>query len=403
MPMPASAPATSSRATSSFKLPLLDRYVIRQLVIGLAAMTGGAVALIWLMQSLRFVSLVVDRGLSLRTFLGLTSLLIPGFVAVILPITTFLVVLFGYQRMAGDRELTVMRAAGLSSFQLARPGIICAVAATLLCYVLNLWLVPTAYHEFRRYEFQIRNRMAAFLLQDGVFTQLSQDMTVYVRTRERSGELHGILVEDDRQPDAHATILAEHGSMVVIDNQPRVVLYNGSRQEIDRKTGRLNVLSFARNTVDLTPNKKDSAELRDASEMSLHELLRPDPHEVAERDRGKFAVEAWRRLSSPLTVLSFSMIGMVAALGGVFSRHGSFKRPLIAIFGVVGLLALSLMLQNLAGRNLHLVPLIWIVAGLPALAGAAWLFGTEWRENRRAMLGGRPAVPTANGERHRGR
>lgn len=355
MPMPASAPATSSRATSSFKLPLLDRYVIRQLVIGLAAMTGGAVALIWLMQSLRFVSLVVDRGLSLRTFLGLTSLLIPGFVAVILPITTFLVVLFGYQRMAGDRELTVMRAAGLSSFQLARPGIICAVAATLLCYVLNLWLVPTAYHEFRRYEFQIRNRMAAFLLQDGVFTQLSQDMTVYVRTRERSGELHGILVEDDRQPDAHATILAEHGSMVVIDNQPRVVLYNGSRQEIDRKTGRLNVLSFARNTVDLTPNKKDSAELRDASEMSLHELLRPDPHEVAERDRGKFAVEAWRRLSSPLTVLSFSMIGMVAALGGVFSRHGSFKRPLIAIFGVVGLLALSLMLQNLAGRNLHLV------------------------------------------------
>ncbi|WP_077808559.1 LPS export ABC transporter permease LptF [Neoasaia chiangmaiensis] len=401
--MPASAPATSSRATSSFKLPLLDRYVIRQLVIGLAAMTGGAVALIWLMQSLRFVSLVVDRGLSLRTFLGLTSLLIPGFVAVILPITTFLVVLFGYQRMAGDRELTVMRAAGLSSFQLARPGIICAVAATLLCYVLNLWLVPTAYHEFRRYEFQIRNRMAAFLLQDGVFTQLSQDMTVYVRTRERSGELHGILVEDDRQPDAHATILAEHGSMVVIDNQPRVVLYNGSRQEIDRKTGRLNVLSFARNTVDLTPNKKDSAELRDASEMSLHELLRPDPHEVAERDRGKFAVEAWRRLSSPLTVLSFSMIGMVAALGGVFSRHGSFKRPLIAIFGVVGLLALSLMLQNLAGRNLHLVPLIWIVAGLPALAGAAWLFGTEWRENRCAMLGGGPAVPTANGERHRGR
>ena len=71
-------------------------------------------ALIWLTQSLRFVELVVNRGLSLRVFLQLTGLLIPNFVAVILPITTFVVVQFIYQRLAGDRELTVMRAAGLS-------------------------------------------------------------------------------------------------------------------------------------------------------------------------------------------------------------------------------------------------------------------------------------------------
>ena len=43
------------------------------------------VALIWLTQSLRFVELVVNRGLSFSVFLELTSLLVPGFVAVILP------------------------------------------------------------------------------------------------------------------------------------------------------------------------------------------------------------------------------------------------------------------------------------------------------------------------------
>ena len=56
-------------------------------------------------------------------FLQLTSLLIPSFVAVILPITTFVVVQFVYQRLAGDRELTVMRAAGLSPWALARPAL----------------------------------------------------------------------------------------------------------------------------------------------------------------------------------------------------------------------------------------------------------------------------------------
>ena len=94
-------------------LPQLDRYILRQLLAALVAATGGLVALIWLTQSLRFVELVVNRGLSFAVFLKLTGLLVPNFVAVILPITTFVVVQFVYQRLAGDRELTVMRAAGL--------------------------------------------------------------------------------------------------------------------------------------------------------------------------------------------------------------------------------------------------------------------------------------------------
>ena len=100
----------------------LDRYIFRQLLFALIAVTSGLTALIWLTQSLRFVELVVNHGLSFGVFLRLTGLLIPSFVAVILPITTFVVVQFVYQRLAGDRELTVMRAAGLSPFALARPA-----------------------------------------------------------------------------------------------------------------------------------------------------------------------------------------------------------------------------------------------------------------------------------------
>lgn len=368
---------SARRPSSRFTLPLRERYILRQLFFGLLGLTTGAIALIWLMQSLRFVSLVVDRGLSLRVFLQLTSLMIPSFLAVILPITTFLVVLFGYQRMAGDRELTVMQAAGLSPFQLARPALGCAATTTLLCYILNLWLVPVSFHAFKRYEFEIRNRMAAFLLQDGVFTQLSKDMTVYVRSRDRDGEMHGVFVEDDRQPQARATIIAERGSMIVVNNQPRVVLFNGSRQEIDHHTGRLNVLAFDRNSIDLTTRRQSQTEIRDASELSLRELFHPDPRTVPHRDWGKFAVEGWRRLTSPLTTLSFTMIALVAILGGAFSRHGSVKRPIAAILGVVGLMALSLMLQNFAGRNLHLVPLLWLAAILPALGCSLYLFGRE--------------------------
>ncbi|KXV64528.1 LPS export ABC transporter permease LptF [Gluconobacter oxydans] len=370
--------ASSSGTSGRQILPLLDRYILRQLLIALLALTGGATALIWLTQSLHFVSMVVQHGLSLRVFIQLTSLMLPSFIAVILPITTFLVVLFTYQRMVGDRELTVMRAAGRSPLELARPGLLCAFFSVILCYVLTLWLAPVSYHAFHRYEFQIRNRMAAFLLQDGVFTSLSNDMTVYVRGRTSDGQLHGVLVEDDRDPDSHTTILAERGTMVVVNDQPRVVLYDGSREEIDRHTGRLNVLTFGRNTIDLTSSRQHNHEDRDPDEMSLRELFHPDPHEVSERDRGKNIVVGWRRLTSPLTALSFAMIGLVTVLRGAFSRHGNITRPLIAILTVVGLLAISLMLQNLAGRHLALVPLIWLEAILPAVVCAAMLFLEQW-------------------------
>ena len=235
---PAAQPAPRRSIRRRRRPTRLDRYVFRQLLVSLLAATTALVALIWLTQSLRLVELVVNRGLSLRVFLHLTGLLIPGFVSVILPITTFVVVQFVYQRLSGDRELTVMRAAGLSPFALARPALILMLVVVGACYALNLSVVPVSYTAFREYQFEIRNKVAAFLLQEGVFTPISDNLTVYVRSRDRDGTLRGILVEDARQQNSRATILAERGRLVIGTSGPRVLLQNGSRQIVALETPR---------------------------------------------------------------------------------------------------------------------------------------------------------------------
>jgi len=351
----------------------IDRYVLRQLLVALVASTGGLVALIWLTQSLRFIELVVNRGLSILVFLKLTGLLIPSFIAVILPITTYVVVQFCYQRLAGDRELTVMRAAGLSPWALSRPALALAALAVAACFFLNIWVVPSSYGAFREYQFEIRNRMAAFLLQEGVFTPVSDDMTVYIRSRDQDGTLHGILIDDARQKNAHATILAERGRLVGGGEVPRLLLLNGSRQEIDRQTGRLNMLTFTENSLDLAQNGKGAEQrLRDFTEMSLDELLHPDPAAVSSRDAPKLLVEAHRRLSAPFTAASFALVALVSVLTGAFRRHGGLLRPVLAVLTIVGLLALGLAVSNLAARVPVLIPLIWVHAIAPGLI-CAWM------------------------------
>jgi lipopolysaccharide export system permease protein len=349
--------------------------MLRQLAIGLVAVTGGLALLIWLTQSLRFIELVLNRGLSLVVFFELTVFMLPNFIAVILPVTTFIVILAVYNRMEDDRELVVMRAAGMGPAALARPALILAGSVAVIGWVMNLWIVPESYRAFREYQFEIRNRMAAVLLQEGVFNNLGDGLTVYIRAREPDGSFRGIMVHDTREAGAPATILAERGWLSASGGAPRVTLENGTRQEVDQRTGTLRMLSFAENSLNLaTGGGADEVRYRDARERGVLELLEPDPAEqVSERDRARFIVEAHQRLAGPLAAVSLALVGLAALLSGDFSRHGKTGRVLVAIGLGGSLVAFGVGLGNLAARELGLVPLIWVQAVLPGIAALIWL------------------------------
>ena len=345
----------------------------------------------WLTQSLRFIELVLDRGLSIWVFLELTGLLLPSFFGVILPITTFVVTLFTYVRLASDRELVVMRAAGLSDAQLARPALVVAGAAMVLCYVLNLWLTPLSAQAFREWQFEIRNQMAGLLLQEGVFSSVGDDLTVYARDRDGEGNLRGILVHDSRDRGAPVTIIAESGRIVQTPSGPRVTLLNGQRQQLERvaqpdgsTAQRLSVLTFEENSLDLArATRAEGSRFRNAQERTLEELLHPEP-EVSTRDRRRFLAEAHSRLAGPPTALGFALMALAVALTAGFRRHGGAAPLAIGATLMVALLALGLGIGSVASRQPKLIFLIWLHALLPGLA-SLW------------VLAGRPGL----GERFR--
>lgn len=381
----------------------IDRYILRQLAIALFAVTVGLVALIWLTQSLRFIELVLDRGLSFLVFVELTGLLLPSFFAVILPITTFVVALFVYVRLASDRELVVMRSAGLSQWRLARPALTLALVVAGACYALNLWLVPASQAAFRAWQFEIRNELAAILLQEGVFSSVGSDLTVYARYRDPDGSMRGILVHDAREAGSPVTVLAESGRITAGPNGPRVTLENGQRQQVEHvppppgsppgtaPSSRLTVLSFSENSIDLARSARgEESRYRNAQERTLGELLAPDPAErISERDLRRFQAEAHQRLAGPLNALGFALVAMATALTAEFRRHGGGLRLFTGIAVVVVLLAAGLITNNLATRQNAMIPLIWLCALLPG-AVAAWVLAglPGWPQGAVAALFG---------------
>lgn len=361
-------------------------YIFRQLVVGMILVTAGLTCVIWLMQSLRFVEMIVNRGLTAGTFIYMTMLMLPNFLPIILPIALFTVVVFIYSKLSTDRELVVMRGAGLSQWALAKPAISLSLIVVMLIYTLNLFIMPESWRKFREMQWSLRNSFAHIILQEGAFNTLTQDITVYVRERSKDGQLRGVLVHDNRDPQRPTTYMAERGALVETGDAGRLILFDGNRQEMDRKTGRLQLLYFDRSSFDLADVVKNrDVRYREARERTLDELLnvRNDPT-VGKIDWGKFTVEAHKRLVSPLLALGFSIVALACLLSGTFSRRSQTKRVILAIGLLIFLQASTLAIQYACTQNLQWIPAMYVSSILPIVVGFLVLMrAREWHRRRR--------------------
>ena len=362
----------------------MDRYILGQIFWWTVFVSACLICVVWLTQSLQFVEMIVNRGLSIPMFVYFTALMLPTFVSMILPIALLFAVLFTYNKLTVDSELVVMRAAGISQWSLARPAVILGVAATLVGYFLSLYLVPMSFRTFKDLQFRLRNAVSTVVLQEGVFNPVMKGVTVYVRARTESGELLGIIVHDGRNPDLPMTMMAQRGAIIAGDSGPRVVMMNGNRQEA-RKDGGLTLLHFERYEFEIAGlAESPHPRWREPRERFLGELFFPDDRSEKVWNYHLLRTEGHHRLVSPLLSLCFVIVGTAFLLSGEFNRRGQMKR-VIGCIGVVMAIEISLLSIKSGGPDYpHLTWLMYLCPLLPSVFGGYVLFARN-RVDRRAL------------------
>ncbi len=360
----------------------LTRYMLRQALLVMLSVCVVFSLAVWLVQALRLIDLIVNRGLSIGIFLHLAILILPRFIDVVMPIAVFVAVLFVYNKLISESELVVMRAAGVSPLRLAGPAFLTGAIGTVLLYSLALYLVPAANRSFKDLQFEIRNRFASVLIQDGIFNTISDQLMVYVKSRDDTGELVSILIYDNRQPDKPVTVFAERGAIANTPDGPRLLLANGTRQQRDVSNGHLSVLTFDKYTLELSelsdaPGARDrQMDERHTSEL-ISGLLSADEPEW----RRAALVELNMRLAGPLAALAMAALPMACLLTGEFNRRGQARRILTAVLLALAVEIVDIGLKNLAARSLMALLLIYSNLALPLLA-SLWLL---WRDGSPAL------------------
>lgn len=366
----------------------ITKYILRELVGAMLFVTFALTGVVWLSHSLRFVDLIVNRGLSIGTFFHFTLLLMPTFLSVILPFALFCAVVYTYHRLTIDSELVVLRAAGLSQIALARPALILAGVVTLVCYSIMLYFMPLGFREFRDRYVVIRGDYTQILLREGTFNKIVKGITVYVRTSQSNGELRGILVHDNRDPNSPVTMMAERGALVRSPDGPRLLLINGNRQEVDANGRSLRLLTFDRNIFDLSNLAgAKGPRWRKPRERYLHELLGPLDSERDITHLAELRAEGHQRLVAPLFSVVFALIGLAATLAGKHSQRGRVPRILLGAGAVVVFQVLALALGDLIVDRPLLTPLLYFSLIVASAAAAFVLSRTRLRRRHTVAAG----------------
>ncbi|MDD4556003.1 MAG: LPS export ABC transporter permease LptF [Alphaproteobacteria bacterium] len=346
----------------------LNLYIVKQLTVSFLLVTFSLMSILWLTQSLRFVELITNKGLPVSIFLELTSLLMPRLFAIISPIAVFIATLFVYNKMLSDRELVVVKAAGVSHFQIAKPTIYFGLVISLFCFYVSNVGIPSAEKAFSELEWKVKNNVSHLMFKSGEFNTLQNNFTIFITSHEKDGSVSGILINDDRKDKVRSTVSAEKGRVVYTDEGPRIILINGVRQEINERTNQFVSVSFDRYSVDFgnfgSAKKKDEK----AREKTLGELLLSyKDKSLTEKERNKFFVEGNKRLSASLYNLLFALIACTGLIVGNFNRRGQVKIICLSTAVMVLIQSGDLAYTNMAAKNISLLSLYYANLFVPLL------------------------------------
>lgn len=350
---------------------IIDLYIFRQTFIATVFVTLVLAALVFLTQSIRFLDLVINAGASGLMIWAQTFLYLPGFFEIILPIGMVASVLFIYNRLTMDSELVVLRVLGFSPLRLAKPALLLASFLGILLFIIMGWVAPASKTEALSMRQNIKAQMSSLIFREGIFNEAGKNLMVYIRDRDAKGELHGLIIHDTRDPKkSPSTVIAGRGVLVSSNAGQQVLVYDGSRQDIDPQTGVLRRLDFERYTIDLPEETKtDLKRWREPDERNINELFSALNDKAGETraSRREFRVELQKRFLVPFLVPGFAAVGLSLLLIGAHDRRGQSKRILVAVAIVAILEILFLSSYNIAKQSSFGFPLMLLTVILPYL------------------------------------
>ena len=291
----------------------VQRYILRQATVAFFAGALGLTAIIWMTQALRQIDVVTSKGQTLAIFFAITALAVPALLVVVMPIALFGAVAFVLNRLNADSEWVALTAVGLSPGTLLRPFLWLSLGVCVAIGYLTLVALPQTFSALEAMATHLHADLIGNLVRPGAFVELESGFVFHIRERGADGSLHGLFIQDRRDPAHITTYFAESGRTVEKGGRTYLALSHGTTERPGGE-GESAFVTFDEDALDLTELARKADVVKRPRERATTDLLFADPAEPDnKRQSGRLRAEIAERFTSPL----YALVAPLVAFAGL--------------------------------------------------------------------------------------
>ena len=269
--------------------------------------------------------------------------MLPFIISIIIPFVVFIAVLYVYNKLISENEITVLVSTGLSPRQIARPALWLAGIVTVIHIFLNLWIVPDTQARFYDTQWNLRYGLAHMKLQESAFTQITDGLVVYV-DKVSGYDLSQVMLSDVRNSDSSMTIFAEKGKLVSTVRGLSIVMTNGSLQA---SGDTVTIGTFDSFDMDLNVADKSGDSVFKVRRIATLDLFRSVLDSPNIKQHKMVLSELCTRFLSPIMNMILVLLCVTILLRSSLLRRRTSFAPAIAVATMAVTMAAFMSLSNM--------------------------------------------------------
>jgi lipopolysaccharide export system permease protein len=309
---------------------IVNRYLIREFLPPFAINLVFFSFIFLMRQILEITNLIVNYEVSLLTFFRMLAYSMPYFLVYIIPMSVMMGVLLTFIRMAGDNEITALKAGGVGLYQLLPPVLVFGAVCAAVTAAMALYGMPWGAGNYRMLALEVAQSSFSVGLEEKQFNNSFEGVTFYVNhIRMQDRMLEDVFIEDQRKAGISSTIVAPRGYLFSGDEKYSFVLrlYRGTVNQVDLENRSAHTIRF--DTYDLRLDLKTAvADMKkgrkDEKEMTyaqLREALRRS--EPAGSRYYELLLELHRKFSIPAACLVLALLAVPLGVRSVSARKSA--------------------------------------------------------------------------------
>lgn len=344
-------------------MKVLERYILRRVLLQAAGATAATLGIVWTVQALTKVNLVTNTGQSIGSFLLLATLLLPAIVSVVMPFAILVSTTQTLNTMNVDSELPIIHASGAPKMVVYKPIMIVAALAALITIIVGNFIEPYSRQAARNLVAEARADLLSIVIQEGSFKEIDKNVYMQVAKRLPGGLLGGLFIADSRDPKTDLIYYAQEGAVIKQDGSNLLLMKDGEIHRKSTENGQISIIRFSSYAFDLSEFTAASAKpFLFPKDQTTGYLLSPDPDDKTfQKQPLFFRAELHRRFSEWLYPFVFALIAIGACGGARSHRQSSLTLMVNAIAFAFILRWFGLAAENYAEKSQYAVPFIYIV------------------------------------------